>query len=229
MNRAIMRARVDMTRKRVDLDQGDFSRVDTRPAYNVGVAITGSLDFSGETAFGIRCCRDADADVGDEAPVAGVRRSGRARMGHGAYYRRDGRACRRRRQRTFGDLQKDGPPTPEDGLAVDIETSGSTVRPVDDLPAIRDADLNVHVTGKTAVVGLGRGTVEVTPGRKLNVAGGVFEVPNTHIKPPPARCAVPGRRYGTGGSRTAGQQYLARHSRASHSIRPPAAARSARR
>ncbi len=51
------------------------------------------------------------------------------------------------------------------------------------MPAIRDADLTVHVTGGTATVNLGRGTVEVTPGRKLNIASGVFEMPDTHLKP----------------------------------------------
>jgi hypothetical protein len=187
MNRAIMRARVDMTRKRVDLDQGDFSRVDTRPAYNVGVAVTGSLDFSGEPhlAFGVAGTRMPMSVMKRLWPVFAAADVRGWVMGHitGGTVERvvvAGNA-------PLVTFKKDGPPTPEDGLAVDIETSGSTVRPVDDLPAIRDADLNVHVTGKTAVVGLGRGTVEVTPGRKLNVAGGVFEVPNTHIKPPPAR------------------------------------------
>ena len=76
---------------------------------------------------------------------------------------------------------------PTKGLSVDIETSGTTLRPLDSLPAIRDADLTVHITGSTANVSLGRGTVEVTPGRKLNIASGVFEIPDTHLKPAPAR------------------------------------------
>lgn len=187
INRAIMRARIDPTRKRIDLDQGDFSRVDTRPAYNIGVALTGSFDFSGEPhlAFGVAGTRMPMAVMRRLWPVFAAADVREWVMGHisGGTVERvviAGNA-------PLATFKNDGPPTPEDGLAVDIETSGSTVRPVDDLPAIRDADLNVRITGKTATVNLGRGTVEVTPGRKLNVAGGIFEVPDTHIKPPPAR------------------------------------------
>src|SRR5208282_3078646 len=80
-----------------------------------------------------------------------------------------------------------GPPTPDDGLSVDIETSGTTVHPIESLPAIRDADLTVRITGSTATINLGRGTVEVAPGRKLNIASGVFSVPDSHPTPAPAR------------------------------------------
>jgi hypothetical protein len=80
-----------------------------------------------------------------------------------------------------------GPPMLEEGLSVDIETSGTTMRPIETLPAIRDADLTAHITGRTANISLGRGTVEVAPGRKLNIASGTFEVADTHMKPASAR------------------------------------------
>ena len=41
---------------RIDLDQGDFSRIDTRPMQNVAVAVTGSFDYGGaepHLAFGV--------------------------------------------------------------------------------------------------------------------------------------------------------------------------------
>jgi hypothetical protein len=85
------------------------------------------------------------------------------------------------------DFKHNGPPVPEDGLSVDIETSGTTLRPISNLPPIRDADLTVRITGRNAIINLGRGTVEAAPGRKLNIASGVFEVPDTHPKPAPAR------------------------------------------
>jgi hypothetical protein len=56
INRAAIRARIDPVRRRIDLDQGDFSRIDTRPSHNVGIAVTGSLDYSGpepHLAFGV--------------------------------------------------------------------------------------------------------------------------------------------------------------------------------
>lgn len=187
LNRAAVRARIDFGRKRIDLDQGDFSRVDTRPAHNIGMAVTGSLDFSGEPhlAFGVAGTRMPVAVMKRLWPVFAAADVREWVLGHisGGMVQRivvAGNA-------NLEDFKQGGPPTPDDGLAIDIETSGSTVRPVDELPAIRDADLSAHITGATATVSLGRGTVEVAPGRKLSVTDGVFEVPDTHIKPPPAR------------------------------------------
>ena len=58
-----------------------------------------------------------------------------------------------------------GPPLPDEGLSVDIETSGTMLRSCSTRsPAIRDADLTAHITGSFANITLGRGTVEVTPG-----------------------------------------------------------------
>ena len=187
MNRMAVRARLDFAHKRIDLDQGDFSRVDPRPAYNIGMAVTGSLDFSGKPhlAFGVAGTRMPTAVMKRLWPVFAASDVREWVFGHisGGVVERvviAGNA-------NLEDFKKGGPPTPEDGLAVDIETSGMTLRPVEILPAIRDADLNVHITGGTATINLGRGTVEVAPGRKLSVTGGVFEVPDTHPKPAPAQ------------------------------------------
>jgi hypothetical protein len=79
-----------------------------------------------------------------------------------------------------------GVPFPDEALSIEIETSGTTLQPVSKLPPIRDADLNVRVSGRTARLTLGRGTIEVGPDRKLNIASGSFDVADTHIKPTPA-------------------------------------------
>src|SRR5262249_57879879 len=76
-----------------------------------------------------------------------------------------------------------------DGQYVDIETSETSVSPILNLPPNRDAYLTVRIRGRNAVVNLCRGTVEAAPGRRLNIAGGVFEVPDTHPKPAPARAS----------------------------------------
>ena len=188
INRLTVRARIDPTRKRIDLDQGDFSRVDTRPAFNVGVAITGRLDLSGaepHLAFGVAGTRMPMSVMKRMWPVFAAADVREWVVGHisGGTVERvviAGNA-------PLVAFKNGGPPTPEDGLAIDIETSGTTLRPVDNLPAIRDADLAVRITGGSATINLGRGTIEVSPGRKLNVASGVFEVPDTHLKPAPAR------------------------------------------
>lgn len=183
LNRVNVRARIDTARKRIDLDQGDISRVDNRPLFNVAVAVTGSLDLSGEPhiAFGVAGTRMPMPIMMKLWPTFAARDVREWVAGHissGIVERVvvAGNAP----MKNFSD---GGPPTPEDGLSVDIETSATTLRPVDDLPEIRDADLSVRVTGVAATVNLGRGTVEVAGGRKLNVASGVFSIPNTHLKP----------------------------------------------
>src|SRR5262249_8940244 len=61
------------------------------------------------------------------------------------------------------------------------------LRPIEGLPSIRDADVNVRISGRSAVIGVGRGNVELSPGRKLSITNGVFEVPDTFPKAPPAK------------------------------------------
>ena len=187
LNRMAVRARIDPARKRIDLDQGDFSRIDTRPEHNVGVAVTGSLDYSSaepRLAFGV---------AGTRMPVPVMKRMWPTFVASDVRGWVENHISSGTVERVviagnapIQDFKSGGPPTPDDGLSVDIESSGLTLRPIDDLPAIRDADLTVHITGSTALVNLGRGTIEVS-GRKLNVASGVFEIADTHPKPSLAR------------------------------------------
>jgi hypothetical protein len=83
-----------------------------------------------------------------------------------------------------------GPPVPDDGLSIEIVTSNTVVRPVDTLPAIRDADIITRVSGRSVVISLGRGVIDLPSGRRLTIANGVFEVPDTQIKKPPARARM---------------------------------------
>ena len=190
INRLAVRARIDTNRKRFELEQGDFSRVDTRPSHNIGIAVTGSLDFAGaepHAAFGV---------AGTRMPVSALKRLWPIFAAVDVRSWVDEHISGGMVERVvvagnapLEDFKHNGPPTPEDGLSVDIETSGTTLRPIASLPAIRDADLTVRITGRNAVVNLGRGTVEAAPGRKLSIAGGVFEVPDTHPKPALARAS----------------------------------------
>jgi hypothetical protein len=190
INRLAVRARIDMTRKRIEVEQGDFGRIDTRPSQNIGMAVTGSLDYAGSEP------RIAFGAAGTRMPVSALKRLWPI---FAAIDVRDwveehisGGMVERvlvAGNAPLEDFKHNGPPMPEDGLSIDIETSGTTLRPISYLPSIRDADLTLRVIGRNAVVSLGRGTVEAAPGRKLNIAGGVFEVPDTHPKPAPARAS----------------------------------------
>src|SRR6266498_5703787 len=75
------------------------------------------------------------------------------------------------------NLSRKGPPIPDDGLAVNIVASGVTVRPVNGMPAVRDADLKARVTGRTATVTIGQGIADTPAGRKINISDFSFEVP----------------------------------------------------
>jgi len=187
LNRVNVRGRIDTVHKRIDLDQGDLARSDTRPLHNIGIAFSGSFDYSGEPhlAFGVAGTRMPMSTLKRIWPVViavDVRDWVESHISDGMVERIviAGNA-------PLADFKTGGPPTPDDGLSVDIETSGTTLHPVPDLPAIRDADLAVRITGQTATVNLGRGTADVAPGRRLNVANGLFEIADTHLKPAPAQ------------------------------------------
>ena len=188
LNRVAMRLKVDTNRKRIDLEQGDVSRIDTRASHSIGLALTGRLDFGGKEphlAFGVAGTRMPVYALKRIWPIfaaADVRSWVETHISEGMVERVviAGNAA-------AANFRHEGPPMPDDGLSVDIETSGTTLRPLASLPAIRDADVTVRIRGRAATVNVGRGTVEVAPGRRLNVAGGVFEVPDTHPKPAAAR------------------------------------------
>ena len=48
--------------------------------------------------------------------------------------------------------------------------AGVTLRPVDELPSVRDADLKAHVTGRTATVTIVQAAADTPSGRKLNIS-----------------------------------------------------------
>jgi hypothetical protein len=81
------------------------------------------------------------------------------------------------------NLSRKGPPIPDDGLNVNIVSNGVTLRPVDGLPAIRDADLKAHITGRTANVSIAQGAADTPTGRKLTVSDAVFEIADMAPKP----------------------------------------------
>ncbi len=188
LNRIIVRARVDLEKKRIDLEQGDIGRSDVRPAYNIGLAVSGFLDYSGAEP------RMALGVAGTKMPVNIALRIWPAFV---ASHVRDWAVSRIAGgnidrmlialNAPVATLKSSGPPIPDEAMLIEFDTSGTSVRPLETLPPLRDADVNIRVTGRTATFTLGRGTIEVPSGRKLNIANGVFEVPDIHPKDPLAR------------------------------------------
>jgi hypothetical protein len=180
-NRVSIGLRFDTARKRVSLTQADFSNGE------IGVAGTGSVDYSGEPRLtlgfaGTPMSASALKRVWPSLIVADIRQWVVDRVERGAIQRIEVGV-----NSPFRNLSRKGPPIPDDGLNVNIVANGVTLRPVDGLPSIRDADLKAHITGRTASVTIGQGAADTPTGRKLTVTDAAFEVADTFPKPVQAK------------------------------------------
>jgi hypothetical protein len=183
-NRIAVGFRFDTDRKRVLLTQANFSNGE------IGLAGTGSLDYSGEPRLtlgfaGTPMPASALKRVWPALVVPEVRQWVTERIERGSVQRFDVAVNSPTR-----NLPRRGPPIPDDGLDVNIVASGVSVHPVDGLPSVRDADMKVHITGRTATVTIGQGVADTPAGRKLSLSDFVFEVPDMAPKPPAARVKV---------------------------------------
>jgi hypothetical protein len=182
LNRVLLRLRIDTNKQRVDLEPSEIGNTD------LGVALTGSLDFSGDDprlTLGIASTRMSVAALKRLWPLTVATKVRAWVLDHvqaGTVERLDIST-----NALWSTLKSTGPPVPDDGLLIQITGNGAEVRPVEGLPAIRDADVNVHVSGRTAVINVVRGNVDISPGRKLSITNGSFEVPDTFPKAPPAK------------------------------------------
>jgi hypothetical protein len=182
LNRFLLRLRLDTEKQRIDVLQGDIGNME------VGLAVSGNLDYSTadpRLTLGVAANRMSVASmkklwlfcitpkvrnwVDDHVTSGTVERIAIATNA------------------PMSTLRTTGPPIPDDGLSIEIIASGAELRPVDGLPPIRDADVTLRVGGRKAVVSLSRGSVETSPGHKFAMTNGVFEVPDTFPKAPPAK------------------------------------------
>ncbi len=187
LKRVVMRGNIDPAQQRITLEQGDLGTKDLGSAGGVTVAMSGRLDYAGEPrlALGIAC---------NPMPASAMKRLWPAFISpkvrdwviehivSGNVERIDIAT-----NATFPQMQTGGPPMPEEGLSIEMVGSNATLKPVEGLPSIHDADLTLRMNGRTAKITLGKGIVDVSSTRRLTVSNGVFDVPNIRIKQPPAR------------------------------------------
>jgi hypothetical protein len=181
LNRISIAFRFDTEHKRVLLTQADVSNGE------VGIAGSGSIDYSGEPqlTLGFAGTPMSAADLKRIWPVLivpEVRQWVIERIERGQLQRIEIGV-----NTAVKNLPRKGPPIPNDGLSINIVASGVSVHPVDGMPSVHDADLKAHITGRTATVTIGQGIADTPNGRKLTISDFVFEVPDTHSKPAPAR------------------------------------------
>jgi hypothetical protein len=180
-NRIAVRVRFDTDRRRVLLTQADISNGE------IGIAGTGGVDYSAEPRLtlgfaGTPMSASALKRMWPVLIVPEVREWVIERIERGSVQRIEVGV-----NSPVRNLSRRGPPIPDDGLAVNIVASGVTLHPVDQLPAVRDADLKAHVTGRTATVTIGQAASDTPAGRKLNITDFLFEVPDMAPKPSPAK------------------------------------------
>ncbi len=182
LDRVLLRGRLDVARRRLELDQGDLSGM------AASVAFSGALDYSGAeprlTAgmAGTRMSASALKRIWPVFVASKVRAWAIDHIQSGTVERFVIAV-----NAPLPTLKASGPPVPDDGLSVELVSTGVALRPVETLPVIRDADLALNIIGRNAKVSIGRGVAELSSGRKLNVAGVLFEVPDTFPKAPPGR------------------------------------------
>lgn len=180
-NRIAIALRFDTDNRRVMLTQFDISNGE------IGIAGTGSVDYSGEPRLtlgfaGTPMSASALKRMWPILIVPEVREWVIDRVDRGSLQRIEIGV-----NSPVRNLSRKGPPIPDDGLSVTILANGVALRPVDDLPLIRDADLKARVTGRTATVTLAQAVTDTPTGRKLNLTDIVFEVPDMAPKPSPAK------------------------------------------
>ena len=190
-NRIAIGMKFDTDRKRVVLTQADISNGE------IGIAGTGSIDYANEARLqlgfaGTPMSASALKRMWPILIVPEVREWVIERIEKGTLQRIEVGV-----NSPVRNLPRKGPPIPDDGLAINIVASGVTVRPVNGMPAVRDADLKARVTGRTATVTIGQGIADTPAGRKINISDFSFEVPDMATKPSPSRvkfrvdCPVP--------------------------------------
>jgi hypothetical protein len=182
IDRVSVKARIDPVKRTFEIDQGDLGGMAG------GFAISGAIDYSSSDprlALGI---------AGTRMTVSAFKRLWPAlvtpRLRSWVVDRISGGTVERvvvAINAPLSTLEPGGPPLPDDGLSIDLVTSGSALRVVDNLPTLRDADLVTRVQGRTATVRVARAGVDLPSGRKLTLLNGLFEVPDTHPKPSPTR------------------------------------------
>jgi len=182
LNRIGVVGRFDSANKRLTISQGDIGNAD------VGVAMSGNADYSSgslRVATGLAATRmnsEALKKLWPTFVAPKVRDWFNEHLTSGNVERLTVAV-----NAPFETLKASGPPLPDDGLTIDAFATNCLIRPVVGLPALHDADLTVRIVGRNAQIILGKAVADLASGRKLVMSSGLFEVPDTAPRQPPAR------------------------------------------
>jgi hypothetical protein len=182
IDRISVRGRFDPARRRIEIEQGDASGTAT------GVAFSGALDWSGtepKITGGLATTKMTASAMKRMWPIF-IQSKIRLWV---TEHLLGGTADRvvMAINAPLAVLRTGGPAAAEDAMSMDISGTGATIRPIDGLPPLHDADMVLRATGRTVTIRVGRAVADLPSGRRLTVSNGLFEVTNTHIQPVPAR------------------------------------------
>ena len=181
-NRIAIRIRLDTDNRRVILTQCDISNGE------IGIAGSGSLDYAGTEArltLGMAATPMPVSVLKRIWPVLvapEVREWTIDRVDKGTLQQLDVAI-----NAPTHTLVRGGPAIPDEGLSINFLASNVTVRPVDDMPSVRDGDMKGRISGRTVNVTVAQGAIDTPSGRKLTMSDFLFEVPDLVPKPSPAR------------------------------------------
>lgn len=189
----------DSDTRRIVLQRADFSNGD------IGVAGSGAYDYSTEEPrlslgfAGTPMSMSALKRIWPATVAPEVREWVQAHIGNGAVRRVDIAL-----NAPMKTLARNGPPIPEDGLSVDMTATGVDLHPVASLPPLTNADMRVHVTGRTARIDLTKAALETPKARKMSISDLSFEVRDMSARPTPGQV-----RFRIEGSASAAAELLA--------------------
>jgi hypothetical protein len=182
LNRITVIGRFDPISKRLTINHGDLGNPD------LGIAMSGTADYAGgnlRLATGIAATRMTSDTLKKLWPAfvaPKVRDWFNEHLAAGNVERLTIAV-----NAPYETLKASGPPLPDDGLTIDALATNCVLRPVAGLPALHDADLTVHIVGRNAQIAVGKAVADMPSGRKLVLSSGLFEVPDTAPRQPPAR------------------------------------------
>lgn len=78
-------------------------------------------------------------------------------------------------------------PLPDSGMSIAITGSNAVFKAVPNMPLVRGADITVHASGQASQVTATNAYMESPTGRRVTIAQGVFDVPNTVMEKPAAK------------------------------------------
>ncbi len=184
LNRLELQLRSDPAKKRIVIDRGEIGNSE------VGIALSGSVDYGGtdpRVALGIagnRMSADTMVRLWPAMLAIPAREWVAKHIDKGVVEK-----VIIATNAHLANVLPGGPPMGAEEFSLEMVATDVTLRPLNSLPAIRNANVVVHTVGRGTTVSVARGDVVLPAGRKLQLSNGTFRVADGYLPTPPAKVA----------------------------------------